>query len=87
MAMKTGRHAIKLHNSGKHCRVKTFHIDDKDVDELSEAFQVCEEFDRNFNSLKQHDIVLQMKALDSDGDIRKIELDTEDINRILKNEE
>ena len=59
---------------------------DKEIEMLSEAFQVCDEFDRNFDSLKKDDAVLQMKELDSNADMMKIRLDDKEIDRILKNE-
>ena len=58
----------------------------KEIEMLSEAFQVCDEFDRNFDSLKKDDAVLQMKELDSNADMMKIRLDEKEIDRILKNE-
>jgi len=59
---------------------------DREIEMLSEAFQVCDEFDRNFDSLKKDDAILQMKELDVGGDMMKIELDCHDIDMILKNE-
>ena len=59
---------------------------DKEIEMLSEAFRVCDEFDRNFDSLKKDDAVLQMKELDSNADMMKIRLDDKEIDRILKNE-
>lgn len=59
---------------------------DREIEVLSEAFQVCDEFDRNFDSLKKDDVILQMKELDVGGDMMKIELDCHDIDMILKNE-
>ena len=81
------RHSVKISrapNEPEHRWVlQKSHVED----ELVEAFQVCEEFDRRFERLRKDDSVLEMKLIDCGGDMNRIQLDEKEVDRVVGNEE